>query len=123
MLWIVGSTSRLSASHMRAESVPRDRAAEERSKRADMTGQRGPRQAVAAPASTIATAPTMAAARQGAPAMIARPGPATTISCTAPPEGEPLVVEPPSGPDKALARAAARTAEARQPTRTAAAAA
>ena len=47
-----------------------------RSNRADMTGQRGPRQAVARPARTIATAPATAAARQGAPAMIdpARPG-------------------------------------------------
>src|SRR6185369_11187021 len=106
---------------MLAESVPCDRAGADLSKRADMTGQRGPRQAVAAPASTIATAPAMAAARQGAPAMIARPGPGMTISCTAPPEGEPLVVEPPSGPDRALARAAARTAEARRLTRTAAA--
>src|SRR6185437_3149534 len=116
---------------MLAESVPRGRAGEERSKRADMTGQRGPNQAVATPASTIATAPAMAAprqgapamaaARQGAPAMITWPGPATTISCTAPPEGAPLVVEPPSGPDKALARAAARTAEARRLARTAAA--
>src|SRR5580704_16724277 len=86
-----------------------------------MTGQRGPRQAVVTPTSTIAIAPAMAAARQGAPARITRPGPATTISCTAPPEGAPLVVEPPSGPDKALARAAARTAEARRLARTAAA--
>ena len=106
---------------MPAESVPRGRAGEERSKRADMTGQRGPNQAVATPASTIAIAPAMAAARQGAPAMITWPGPATTISCTAPPEGAPLVVEPPSGPDKALARAAARTAEVRRLARTAAA--
>src|SRR5690242_6194738 len=83
----------------------------ERSKRADMTGQRGPRQAVARPASTIAIAPATAAARQGAPAMITRPGPAMTISCTAPPEGAPVVVEPPSGPASALARAAARIAE------------
>src|SRR5690242_7393157 len=106
---------------MLAESVPRGRAGEERSKRADMTGQRGPNQAVATPASTIAIAPAMAAARQGAPTMITWPGPATTIACTAPPEGAPLVVEPPSGPDKALARAAARTAEARRLARTAAA--
>src|SRR6266571_2425428 len=93
----------------------------DRSYRADMTGQRGPRQAVASPASTIAAAPARAAARQGAPARIARPGPAMTISWTAPPEDAPLVVEPPSGPT-ALARAAASTAWARSPARTAAAA-
>ena len=96
---------------MPAESVPCRRAEDERSKRADMTGQRGPRQAVARPARTIATAPATAAARQAAPAMITRPGPAMTISCTAPPEDAPLVVEPPSGPASAVARAAARTAE------------
>src|SRR6266581_4303893 len=62
----------------------------DRSYRADMTGQRGPR-------------------------------PAVTISWTAPPEDAPLVVEPPSGPT-ALARAAASTAWARSPARTAAAA-
>ena len=52
---------------MLAESLPRGRAAADRSKRADMTGQREPRQAVARPARTIATAPATAAARQGAP--------------------------------------------------------
>src|SRR6266702_2968698 len=113
----VGSTSRLSDSHMFAESF----GGADRSYRADMTGQRGPRQAVASPASTIAAAPARAAARQGAPARIARPGPAMTISWTAPPEDAPLVVEPPSGPT-ALARAAASTAWARSPARTAAAA-
>src|SRR5256884_10009646 len=98
---------------MLAEWVPRDRAGDGRSRRADMTGQRGPRQAGAAPASPIATAPAMAAARQGAPAMIARPGPAPTFSCTAPQEGEPIAVQPPRGPARGLGRAAARARGAR----------
>src|SRR5262249_2897643 len=104
---------------MLAESVPRGRAAPGRSKRAAMTGQRGPRHAAARPTTPIATAPATAAARQGAPATIARPGPAMTISCTEPPDDAPLVVEPPGGPASVLARAAARMAEARRPARTA----
>ena len=60
----VGSTSRLSDSHMSSGgATPRAPPW----KRADMTGQRGPRHAVARPTSTIATAPARAAARQGAP--------------------------------------------------------
>src|SRR5581483_9626227 len=111
-----GSTSRLSDSHMVAESASGRRpgpGGPDRSNRTPMAGQRGPRQAVARPAATIATAPASTATRQGAPARITRPGPAMTIPWTAPPEGEPLVVEPPSGPSRALARAAASTAEVR----------
>src|SRR6185437_403576 len=84
-----------------------------RSNRTPIAGQRGPRQAVARPASTIAAAPASTAARQGAPARITRPGPAMTTACTAPPPDEPPVVEPPSGPSRALARAAASTADVR----------
>src|ERR1700750_1820052 len=102
--WIVGSTSRLSDSHMLAESVPRDRAGADLSNRADMTGQRRPPQAGRARARTHANAPA-----QARPPTTPRAARATTISCTAPPEGEPLVVDPPSGPDRALARAAAKT--------------
>src|SRR5580693_2793285 len=81
-----------------------------------MTGQRGPRHTVARPASAIATAPATATARQGAPARMTRPGPAMTISCTAPPGDAPLVVDPPRGPSRALARAAASTVAVRTPT-------
>src|SRR5271167_4336493 len=91
-------------------------------KREDITGQRAPRQTVARPASRIRTAPATAAARQGAPARTTRPAPEMTIPCTAPPEDAPLVVEPPRGPSRALARAAASTVAVRTPAAAAAAA-
>src|SRR5580704_2345405 len=92
-----------------------------RSNRADMTGQRGPRPVVARPARMIATAPAMATARHGAPAMTAWPDePAITIGCAALPGELPLVVDPPTVPFEALALAAARTADARTPVATAA---
>src|SRR5580704_6103255 len=87
-----------------------------------MTGQRGPRQTVTRPASRITTPPATAAARQGAPARMARPAPEMTIPCTAPPEDAPLVVDPPRGPSRALARAAASTVAVRRPAEAATAA-
>ncbi len=84
-----------------------------RSNRADITGQRGPRHAVARPVSTITTPPQTAAARQGVPVMTACPAaPAMISTCAVPPEEVPLVVDPPGAPDAACARAAASTAEA-----------
>src|ERR1700722_8915322 len=116
--------SRLSDFHMVAESdrfcgwVP---CCPGRSNRADMTGQRGPRPTVARPARMIATAPALATARHGAPAMTAWPDePAITIGCAALPGELPLVVDPPTAPFDAFALAAARTADARTPVATAA---
>src|SRR6202041_2917219 len=81
-----------------------------------MTGQRGPRQAVARPARTIAAAPAIAAACQGAPVSRAWPGePAMTMACDAPPGEVPPVVDPPSAPAEAPAWAVARTVEADTP--------
>src|ERR1700685_2054798 len=85
-----------------------------------MTGQRGPRHTVSRPARTIATAPMIAAACQGAPVMRARPGePAMTMACDAPPGDGPPVVDPPPA---ASAGAVASTLEARTPAAAAAAA-
>src|ERR1700733_13230186 len=81
-----------------------------------MTGQRGPRQAVARPARTIAAAPAIAAACQGAPVSRAWPGePAMTMACDAPPGEVPPVVDPPSAPAEAPAGAGPGTLEPRPP--------
>src|SRR5215472_13976663 len=77
-----------------------------RSNRADMTGQRGPRHAVARPARTIATAPQTASSGHGAAEAMARPAePAITIAFPVPPGEAPLVVDPPNAPPAALAPA------------------
>src|ERR1700761_3462199 len=80
-----------------------------------MTGQSGPRSAVSSPARKIRSAPASTATCHGVPVMIAWP--AVPDTTNAPPDDEPLVVEPAApetagDPGEATFEAATETAVA-----------
>src|SRR6266404_5682901 len=68
-----------------------------------MTGQRGPRHAVATPAATTSSAPSSTATRHGVPVMMACPVDPTIVSRPVPlaPEPEPVIVDPTAPEDSA----------------------